>query len=121
MLELPAGPLGLHLLGILCAHEGRYEEAEAAFLRAVEADAELAGSYVELGFVYACRSKYVRMVEALRRAVGVGAGGVRAYLGGHPLGEITTGPAAEVVEVISQPGGEGWRRQMRRTYGREER
>jgi hypothetical protein len=46
--------------GILCAHDGRYDEAEAAFLRAVGADPELVGSYVELGLVYACCGKWSR-------------------------------------------------------------
>jgi tetratricopeptide (TPR) repeat protein len=49
--------LSEHLYGILCAHEGRYDEAEEAFLSAVEAEPELAGSYVELGLVYACRGE----------------------------------------------------------------
>jgi tetratricopeptide (TPR) repeat protein len=98
------GALSLHLLGILCAHEGRYEEAEAAFLRAVEANPEMACSYVELGLVYACRGEYARMLAALRRAVVVGAGGVRAYLGERPLGDITPGPAAEVGGGSSDAG-----------------
>jgi tetratricopeptide (TPR) repeat protein len=88
-MEAMSSPLALHLLGILCAHEGRYDEAEEAFLRAVEADPEMAGSYVELGLVYACRGEYPKMVEALRQAVVIGTGGVRAYLGERPLGDIT--------------------------------
>jgi hypothetical protein len=72
-------PLALHLLGILRAHEGRYEEAGEAFLRAINADPEMVGSYVELGLVYACRGEYGKMIEALRQAVEVGPGGVRAY------------------------------------------
>lgn len=91
-----SGALGLHLLGILHAHEGRYEEAEEVFLRAAEAEPEMAGSWVELGLVYPCRREYARMHEALRRAVGVGEGGVRACLGGRPLGDITPGPVAGV-------------------------
>lgn len=67
------GALSLHLQGILHGYEGRCEEAEAAFLQAVEAEPEMVGSYVELGLVYACRKEYARMVEALRRAVDVGA------------------------------------------------
>jgi tetratricopeptide (TPR) repeat protein len=100
------GALSLHLLGILHAHDGRYEEAEAAFLRAVEADPEMAGSYVDLGLVYACRREYARMTEALRRAVDTGTGGVRAYLGGRPLGDITPG-AAEVVHRGGSGSGAG--------------
>lgn len=91
--ETLAGPLTLHLLGIFHAHEGRYEEAAGAFLRAIEAEPEMAGSYVELGLVYACRGEYARMVEALRRLVGIGPGAVRAYLGERPLGDISTGPS----------------------------
>lgn len=81
--------LGLHLLGILCAHEGRYDEAEDAFLRAIEAEPEMVGSYVELGLVYACLGEYQKMIEALRRAVELDPGGVRAYLGERPLGDLT--------------------------------
>jgi tetratricopeptide (TPR) repeat protein len=55
---LPTTALRLHLLGILRAHEGRYEEAEAAFRKAVEAGPEMVGSYVELRLVYACRGDY---------------------------------------------------------------
>jgi tetratricopeptide (TPR) repeat protein len=82
-------PLALHLLGILCAHEGRYYEAEDAFLRAVEAEPEMVGSYVELGLVYACRGEYGKMIEALRQAVEVGPGGVRGYLDERPLSDLT--------------------------------
>ena len=87
-----SGPLGLHLLGILCAHEGRYDEAEEAFLRAVGADPEMAGSYVELGLIYACRGEYTKMVEVLTRAVESGSGGVRSYLGRQPLGDLAGAP-----------------------------
>jgi tetratricopeptide (TPR) repeat protein len=92
-------PLALHLLGILCAHEGRYDEAEEAFLRAIEADPEMAGSYVELGLVYACRGEYPKMVEA-------GSGGVRAYLGMQPLGDIAGAPEPGSYGH-AQRGGEG--------------
>lgn len=87
-----AGALGRHLSGILHAHEGRYEEAEEAFRRAIEMDPEMVGSYVELGLVYACRRQYPKMVEALRQAVEVGPGGVRAYLGRQPLGHVADAP-----------------------------
>jgi tetratricopeptide (TPR) repeat protein len=99
-------PLALHLLGILCAHEGRYYAAEDAFLGAVEADPEMLGSYVELGLVYACRGEYTKMVEALRQAVAVGPGGVRAYLGERPFGDLA---AACVPNVPGQaaPDAEG--------------
>ena len=90
------GPLALHLWGIVCAHEGRYYEAEGAFLSAIEVDPQMAGSYVELGLVYACRGEYPKMVETLRRAVGVGAGGVRAYLGERPLGDVPTDATASL-------------------------
>jgi tetratricopeptide (TPR) repeat protein len=86
-------PLSLHLLGILRAHEGRYEEAGEAFLRAVEAEPEMVGSYVELGLVYACRGEYPKMIEALRQAVEVGPGGVRTYLDERPLGDLTAARA----------------------------
>lgn len=97
----PGSPLALHLLGILCAHEGRYDEAEEAFLRAVEEEPEMAGSYVELGLVYACRGEHSKMNGALRQAVEVGPGGVRAYLGEHPLGDFTTPTARECDRPIS--------------------
>jgi tetratricopeptide (TPR) repeat protein len=88
--DVPASPLALHLLGILHAYEGRYEKAEEAFL---EAEPKLAGSCVELGLVYACRGDYRKMAEALGRAVEIGAGGVRAYLGERPLGDVTAAPS----------------------------
>ena len=51
------GRAALHLPGILRAHEGRYGEAEAAFLRVAEAEPQTAGLYVKLGMVYACRGE----------------------------------------------------------------
>ena len=90
--EAASGALALHLLGILRAHEGRYEEAEEAFLGAVEAEPEMVGSYVELGLVYACRGEYRKMVGVLRQAVEAGSGGVRAYLGRQPLGDLAGAP-----------------------------
>lgn len=101
--ETLAGALTLHLLGIFHAHEGRYEEAAGAFQRAIEAEPQMAGSYVELGLVYACRGDYARMVEALRRAVGIGSGGVRAYLGERPLGDISTGLSPQMSGHGSPP------------------
>jgi tetratricopeptide (TPR) repeat protein len=98
-------PLALHLLGILCAHEGRYDEAEEAFLGAVGADPEMAGSYVELGLVYACRGEYPKMVEAIRQAVEAGSGGVRAYLGGQPLGDVAGAPKPGSYGHTGQGGG----------------
>ena len=90
--EAMSGPLALHLLGILRAHEGRYDEAEEAFLGAVEAEPEMVGSYVELGLVYACRGEYRKMVKVLGQSVEGGAGGVRAYLGSRPLGDLASAP-----------------------------
>lgn len=87
-----SSPLALHLLGILRAHEGRYDEAEEALLAAVEAAPEMVGSYVELGLVYACRGEYPKMVGVLRQAVEAGSGGVRAYLGRQPLGDLAGAP-----------------------------
>ena len=94
-----------HLLGIIHVHEGRYEEAEEAFLRAVKVDPEMAGSLVELGLVYAACGDYPKMAEALTRAVEVG--GVRAYLGERPLGDVPVAPAPDVgVRVSTDPEGE---------------
>jgi Flp pilus assembly protein TadD len=90
-----ASPLALHLLGILCAHEGRYHEAEGAFLRAAEAEPKMVGSYVELGLVYACRGEYGKISEALRQAVEAGPGGVRAYLDEQPLGDLIAARAPD--------------------------
>jgi tetratricopeptide (TPR) repeat protein len=99
--------LSQHLLGILYAHEGRYEEAAGAFLRAAEQEQEMAGSYIELGLVYARRGDYSKMAEALTRAVDIGAGGVRAYLGERPLGDIPVAPASGVhVRDSTDPEGE---------------
>lgn len=104
--EAASGPLALHLLGILHAHEGRYDEAEEAFLGAVEADPEMVGSYVELGLVYACRGEYRKMVEVLRQAVEAGSAGVRAYLGRQPLGDLAGAPEPGSYGHTRQ-GGEG--------------
>jgi Flp pilus assembly protein TadD len=98
-------PLALHLLGILRAHEGRYEEAEDAFLRAIEAEPEMVGSYVELGLVYACRGEFRKMIEALRQAVEVGPGGVRAYLDERPLGDLIAAWAPDEAEHASAVAG----------------
>lgn len=96
-----------HLLGIIHVHEGRYEEAVEAFLRAVKVDPEMAGSLVELGLVYAACGDYPKMAEALTRAVEVGAGGVRAYLGERPLGDIPVPLAPDVnVRASTDPEGE---------------
>jgi tetratricopeptide (TPR) repeat protein len=92
MMGVNGSALSQHLLGILYAHEGRYEEAASAFLRAVEVDPEMAGSFVELGLVYARRGDYPKMTEALTRAVEIGTGGVRAYLGERPLGDAPSRP-----------------------------
>jgi tetratricopeptide (TPR) repeat protein len=99
--------LTLHLLGICHAHEGRYEEAAGAFLRAIEAEPQMAGSYVELGLVYACWGDYVRMVQALGRAGDIGSGAVRAYLGERPLGDISTGPSPGMPGHGSHPARAG--------------
>jgi tetratricopeptide (TPR) repeat protein len=99
--------LSEHLLGILCAHKGRYYVAEQAFLNAVEAEPEMVGSYIELGLVYACRGEYGEMVEALRRAVDIGSGGVRAYLGQRPLGDVTAGRVPATHEHAAAEGESG--------------
>jgi tetratricopeptide (TPR) repeat protein len=104
--EATSGPLALHLLGILRAHEGRYDEAEEAFLGAVEAESELVGSYVELGLVYACRGEYGKMVEVLKQSVEAGAGGVRVYLSKQPLGDLTSAPEPGSYEHTRQCGGD---------------
>jgi tetratricopeptide (TPR) repeat protein len=103
--EATTGPLSLHLLGILRAHEGRYEEAGEAFLRAINAEPEMVGSYVELGLVYACRGEYPKMIEALRQAVEVGPGGVRAYLDERPLGDLIAARAPGEPEPPSASAG----------------
>lgn len=72
------------LWGVFYAWEGRFEEAVDAFRRAVEADPEMVGSYVELGMVYACLGRYEEMVDVLRQAISVGPSAVRAYLGEGP-------------------------------------
>jgi hypothetical protein len=66
----------------------------------------MAGSYVELGLVYACRGEYPKMVEVLRQAVEAGSGGVRAYLGGQPLGDLAGAPEPGSYGH-TQRGGEG--------------
>lgn len=66
----------------------------------------MAGSFVELGLVYACRGEYPKMVEALRQAVEAGSGGVRAYLGNQPLGDVAGAPKPGSYGH-TQRGGEG--------------
>jgi Flp pilus assembly protein TadD len=102
----PGSPLVLHLLGIFHAYEGRYEQAEAAFLHAVKAEPDMVGSYVELGLVYACHGDYPKMVKVLRQAVEAGSGGVRAYLGRQPLGDVAGAPKPGIYGH-TQRGGEG--------------
>ncbi len=103
--EVTSGPLALHLLGILRAHEGRYEEAEEAFIGAVKAEPKMVGSYVELGLVYASRGEYRKMVEVLRQSVEAGSGGVRAYLGKQPLGDPASAPELGSYGHTRQCGG----------------
>jgi tetratricopeptide (TPR) repeat protein len=83
----------------------RYEEAEEAFLGAVKADCQMVAAYVELGLVYACRGEYTKMAEVLRRAVESGSGGVRAYLGKQPLGDLAGAPEPGSYGHTRQGGG----------------
>jgi tetratricopeptide (TPR) repeat protein len=104
--EAASSPLALHLLGILRAHDGRYDEVEEAFLGAVEANPEMVGSYVELGLVYACRGEYRKMVEVLRQSVKAGSGSVRVYLGRQPLGDLAGALEPGIYGHTRRGGGE---------------
>src|ERR1700755_416433 len=107
MMEMTGSALTQHLLGILYAHEGRYEEAAGVFLRAVEADPEMAGSDVGLGLASACCGDSPKMAEALTKALEIGTGGVRAYLGERPLGDAPIPPATDVrARASTDPEGE---------------
>lgn len=100
--------LSQHLRGIAHAYEERYREAETAFLRAVEIDPRMAGSYVELGLVYACRREYARMIEALRRAVATSEAGVRSYLSEQPLGSVPPGRMSDAPRRAPEGAAGGW-------------
>jgi tetratricopeptide (TPR) repeat protein len=69
-----------HLRCVVCARDERYEEAEEACLSAIESDPKEVGPYVMLASVYACVRQYRKMVGVLRRAIGVDAVALRAYL-----------------------------------------
>jgi hypothetical protein len=76
-----------HLRGIVCARDERYAEAEESGLSAIELDPKEVGPYVTLASVYACVRQYGKMVGVLRRAVGVDAVALRAYLDDEPQGD----------------------------------
>lgn len=76
-----------HLRGILYAGEARYDEAEEACLSAIELDPEGVGPYVTLASVYACVRQHRKMVDVLRRAIGVDSVALRAYLDDEPRGD----------------------------------
>lgn len=75
-----------HLRGVYCARDKRYEEAEESCLSAIELDPKEVAPYVTLASVYACARQYREMVGVLRRAVGVDAVALRAYLDDEPQG-----------------------------------
>lgn len=76
-----------HVRAILYASDERYAEAEWACLGAIELDPEEVGPYVTLASVYACVRQYQEMIGVLRRAVGVDAVALRAYLDDEPRGD----------------------------------
>jgi len=76
-----------HLRGVVCAKDKRYVEAEESCLSAIELDPKEVGPYVTVASVYACVRQYRKMVGVLRRAVGVDAIALRAYLDDEPQGD----------------------------------
>jgi Flp pilus assembly protein TadD len=83
-----------HLRGIVCAKDERYAEAEESCLSAIELDPKEVGPYVTLASVYVCAKQYGKMVGVLRRAVGVDAVALRAYLDDEPQGDDRSASAS---------------------------
>lgn len=97
-----------HLSGVACARDEPYEEAEESGLSAIELNPKEVGLYVTLASIYACARQYKKMLGVLRRAVGVDAVVLRAYLDDEPPGDnLSTGASRrsvnlpEEVEAIS--------------------
>jgi tetratricopeptide (TPR) repeat protein len=67
--ETPEEATALNLLGALRAKQGRLEEAEALFTRAVRSDAGLAGAHMNLAHLYLLRREPEKSVAQLREVL----------------------------------------------------
>lgn len=92
-----------HLRGVLYARDEHYEEAEESCLRAIELNPEEVGPHVMLASVYASVRQYRKMVGVLRRAAGVDAVALRAYLDCEPQGDDR--PAGASCRRVNLPDG----------------
>lgn len=98
-----------HPRGIVCTMDERYAETEESGLNAIELDPKEVSPYVTLASVYACVRQYKKMVGVLRRAIGVDAVALRAYLG-DSLGATTGQRARPEEESTYRRGARGRRR-----------
>ncbi len=62
----PEDPLALNLLGAVRAKQGRLDEAEALFTRALRADRDFAGAHMNLAYLYLLKGAPGKTVEELR-------------------------------------------------------
>ncbi|HEX8117686.1 MAG TPA: tetratricopeptide repeat protein, partial [Pyrinomonadaceae bacterium] len=67
--ETPEEATALNLLGALRAKQGRLEEAEALFTRAVRGDASLAGAHMNLAHLYLLRREPEKSAAQLREVL----------------------------------------------------
>jgi Flp pilus assembly protein TadD len=65
----PEDPLALNLLGAVRAKQGRLDEAEALFLRAVRADADFAGAHMNLAYLYTLKGAPDKAAAELREVL----------------------------------------------------
>lgn len=67
--ETPEEATALNLLGALRAKQGRLDEAEALFTRALRSDARLAGAHMNLAYLYLLRREPEKSVAQLREVL----------------------------------------------------
>src|ERR1044071_6275982 len=67
--ETPEEATALNLLGALRAKQGRLDEAEALFTRAVRSDAGLAGAHMNLAHLYLLRREPEKSAAQLREVL----------------------------------------------------
>jgi tetratricopeptide (TPR) repeat protein len=65
----PGNPLYRNAVGAVMLNIGRYPEAQAEFLKAVELDPTYADAYHNLGSAYAEQAKWEEAIEAYRKAL----------------------------------------------------
>ncbi|HEV7905230.1 MAG TPA: tetratricopeptide repeat protein [Pyrinomonadaceae bacterium] len=65
----PQEPTALNLLGAIRAKQGKLDEAEAFFTRAVESDARLLGAHMNLAYLYLLKREPEKSAASLREAL----------------------------------------------------